>query len=103
MELGSPSGEYLISAASYLAIIMAKVHLGEELPESKERVTVETRFGPVTGGRTKNGATVFLEIPYALPPTRFEDPIALPADYRYEQKEYILESACALVGRYLAT
>ncbi|KAA1466532.1 carboxylesterase [Dentipellis sp. KUC8613] len=74
---------------------MAKVHLGEELPESKERVQVETRFGPVTGGRAKNGAAVFLEIPYALPPTRFEDPTALPADYRYAQKEYILENAYA--------
>ena len=36
------------------------------------------------------------EIPYALPPGRFEDPVALPNDYRYEAKEYIQESLCQL-------
>ena len=36
------------------------------------------------------------EIPYALPPGRFEDPVALPNDYRYEAKEYIRESLCQL-------
>lgn len=34
------------------------------------------------------------EIPYALPPGRFEDPVPLPDNYRYEDKEYILETAC---------
>lgn len=35
-----------------------------------------------------------LEVPYALPPVRFEDPVALPEHYRYERKEYIQETAC---------
>ena len=34
------------------------------------------------------------EVPYALPPKRFTDPEPLPADFRYEAKEYILESKC---------
>ena len=29
-----------------------------------------------------------------MPPGRFEDPVALPNDYRYEAKEYIQESIC---------
>jgi hypothetical protein len=41
-----------------------------------------------------SGNAVHVEIPYALPPGRFEDPIALPKDYRYENKEYIRETAC---------
>ena len=35
-----------------------------------------------------------LEVPYALPPTRFADPVPLPPDYKYEAKEYIFESKC---------
>ena len=38
---------------------MANIHLSEELAGS-ERVIVETQFGPVTGGKAKNGAHVFL-------------------------------------------
>jgi hypothetical protein len=34
------------------------------------------------------------EIPYALPPGRFEDPKPLPAEFQYETKEYISESSC---------
>jgi len=34
------------------------------------------------------------ELPFALPPGRFEDPVPLPQDYRYELKEYIRETAC---------
>ncbi|KAF9046824.1 alpha/beta-hydrolase [Hymenopellis radicata] len=60
---------------------MANVHLHEELASNSDRVTVETKFGKVTGGRALNGAVVFLEIPYALPPLRFADPVALPEDY----------------------
>ncbi|KAH9916045.1 carboxylesterase [Fomitopsis serialis] len=71
---------------------MARVHLQEELTKSTERITVHTQFGPVKGGRAANGAAVFLEIPYALPPGRFEDPIPLPTGYRYDDKEYIYES-----------
>ncbi|EKM58177.1 uncharacterized protein PHACADRAFT_252281 [Phanerochaete carnosa HHB-10118-sp] len=75
---------------------MALVHLQEELIKSSTPVTVETRFGPVRGGRAANGAATFLEVPYALPPRRFQDPQSLPADYRYEDKDYIYEASyCA--------
>ena len=36
------------------------IHLHEELAQTKARVVVETRFGTVTGGRSKNGAVVLL-------------------------------------------
>lgn len=90
------------------------LHLHDELVNNPERFTVETAFGRVIGGRAKNGSAIFLgmvllsqrrvtaenatipsEIPYALPPRRFEDPVALPINYRYnEHKEYIRETAC---------
>ncbi|KAK1227039.1 hypothetical protein PQX77_010001 [Marasmius sp. AFHP31] len=64
-------------------------HLHDELAQSNERVVVETQYGTVKGGRARNGA----EIPYALPPSRWEDPKPLPANFRYEEgKEYIQES-----------
>ena len=86
----------------------------DELAQNSARVSVDTPYGPVIGGRAANGAVIFLgtnlffwafdgmfpdkllipEIPYALPPGRFEDPVALPNDYRYEVKEYIQESIC---------
>ena len=89
-------------------------HLHDELSQSNARVKVSTAFGEVIGGRAKNGTVIFLgmrqhgfrspvcllrslyylEIPYALPPRRFEDPQPLPSDYRYEHKEYIRETAC---------
>ncbi|KAI0781938.1 carboxylesterase [Abortiporus biennis] len=72
-----------------------RMHLSEELALSLDRVNVETRYGSVRGGKALNGATVFLEIPYALPPGRFEDPVALPPDFRYEDKDYIYESGYA--------
>ncbi|KAL5521522.1 hypothetical protein ACEPAF_2270 [Sanghuangporus sanghuang] len=72
------------------------MHISEELAQSTERVTVQTRFGSVIGGRAANGSVAFLEIPYALPPKRFENPEALPSDYKYESKEYIYESAYAV-------
>ncbi|PSS37448.1 hypothetical protein PHLCEN_2v655 [Hermanssonia centrifuga] len=78
---------------------MAPLHLQEELVNSESRVTVETRYGSIEGGRAMNGTAVFLEVPYALPPIRFEDPQALPLDYRYEDKAYILESSYALQPR----
>lgn len=40
------------------------------------------------------GGISHLEVPYALPPGRFEDPEPLPSDFRYEEKEYIVESKC---------
>ncbi|KAG6828499.1 hypothetical protein H0H92_007774 [Tricholoma furcatifolium] len=69
------------------------VHLPEELSNNPARVVVNTRFGRVTGGRASTGAAAFLEIPYALPPARFEDPVALPPDFKYADKEYIYETA----------
>jgi len=71
------------------------VHLHDELARNPARVSVDTRYGLVVGGRASNEAVIFLEIPYALPPGRFEDPVALPNDYRYEVKEYIQESTYA--------
>lgn len=35
-----------------------------------------------------------IELPFALPPGRFEDPKPLPPGFRYEAKEYIRESSC---------
>ena len=43
------------------------------------------------------------EVPYALPPVRFADPVPLPPDFRYEAKEYILESKCTSVHTYVYT
>jgi hypothetical protein len=90
---------------------MSTIHLHEELSQTEARVVVETRFGPVTGGRSKNGAVVFLgkstdarsillklfeslELPYALAPERFKNPVALPPGFRYQNKEYIAENSC---------
>lgn len=39
---------------------MASIHLHDELAQTHDRVVVDTRFGPVTGGRSRNGAVVFL-------------------------------------------
>jgi len=73
------------------------LHISEELEKTGKRVSVTTRFGKVIGGRALNGAAVFLEIPYALPPGRFEDPKPLPTQgYRYLEKEYIYESKYAV-------
>ncbi|KAJ7708713.1 Alpha/Beta hydrolase protein [Mycena rosella] len=65
-------------------------HLHTELLTS-ERIQVETKYGTLTGGRAANGTAVFLEVPYGLPPARFQDPIALPLDFRYAQREYTRE------------
>ncbi|KAF8585883.1 carboxylesterase [Ramaria rubella] len=70
-----------------------QLHLSEEIAQKGEKITVATRFGKVTGGRTLNGVAAFLEIPYALYPGRFEDPKPLSSRYQYEQKEYIYESS----------
>lgn len=34
------------------------------------------------------------EVPYALPPGRFENPVPLPPDFRYQDRDYITESSC---------
>ncbi|TRM60952.1 Alpha/Beta hydrolase protein [Schizophyllum amplum] len=74
---------------------MKDAHLPEELAQTGARVSVETKHGKVTGGRALNGSAVFLEVPYGLPPNRFEDPKPLPADYVYEDKDYIHEKTYA--------
>ncbi|KAF8836936.1 alpha/beta-hydrolase [Paxillus ammoniavirescens] len=66
-------------------------HIPQELQEGVS-VLVETKYGPLKGGQTTNGAAVFLEVPYALPPVRFTDPQPLPEGYRYEDKDYIYET-----------
>ncbi|KAJ4476408.1 Alpha/Beta hydrolase protein [Lentinula edodes] len=69
-------------------------HLHDELIASSARLTVDTRYGKVIGGRASNGAAVFLEIPYALPPVRFADAEPLPDDHKYPSgKEYLTESS----------
>ncbi|KAJ7228409.1 Alpha/Beta hydrolase protein [Mycena pura] len=70
-------------------------HLEDEL-RSSPRVQVETKYGKLTGARAANGAAVFLEVPYALPPARFQDPSPLPPDFRYANKEYIRELTYAV-------
>ncbi|KAI9513297.1 carboxylesterase [Russula earlei] len=95
---------------------MPSIHLHDELAQVHDRVVVNTRFGPVTGGRARNGAAVFLgkniqiangepirhytiersEIPYALPPGRFENPTPLPSGFRYQDRAYITESSYAV-------
>ncbi|KAG2137704.1 Alpha/Beta hydrolase protein [Suillus cothurnatus] len=66
-------------------------HIPDELQKGVS-VVVQTKYGPVKGGRTTNGASVFLEVPYALPAVRFQDPKPLPPGYRYEDKDYIYET-----------
>ncbi|WWC90315.1 uncharacterized protein L201_005248 [Kwoniella dendrophila CBS 6074] len=59
---------------------------------SSERITMETRFGQITGGRTKNGCQVFLNVPYGIDVPRWTDPQPLPADYRYPSEPFIHDS-----------
>ncbi|KAF8528531.1 carboxylesterase [Hysterangium stoloniferum] len=66
-----------------------QLHLCEELAQTGQTISVTTRHGRVTGGRALNGAAAFLEIPYGLPPGRFEDPKPLPDGFQYEDKAYI--------------
>jgi len=70
--------------------------LGEELPRNTARVVATTKHGQIKGGRAANGAVVFLEVPYALPPGRFEDPNPLPANFKYEDIDYIYEKSYAV-------
>ncbi|WWC71196.1 uncharacterized protein I206_105149 [Kwoniella pini CBS 10737] len=61
------------------------------LPTS-ERVTTETRFGQVTGGRTKNGCQVFLNVPYGVDVPRWSDPQPLPAGYKYPSTPFVYDA-----------
>lgn len=45
---------------------MSDAHIQDELVASPARVTVQTRYGPVTGGKAKNGAIVFLGVSILL-------------------------------------
>ncbi|KZV99974.1 alpha/beta-hydrolase [Exidia glandulosa HHB12029] len=71
-------------------------HLSQELAQTAKSIEVKTRYGAVTGGTAANGAAVFLELPYALPPNRFENPVPLPDDYRYSSEPFVHESAYAV-------
>ncbi|KDQ52807.1 hypothetical protein JAAARDRAFT_197885 [Jaapia argillacea MUCL 33604] len=75
---------------------MSDAHLHDELTSNPARVTADTKFGRLTGGRAANGAAVWLEVPYALPPGRFQDPKPLPSGFQYEDKEYIREDTYAV-------
>ncbi|KAF8137391.1 Alpha/Beta hydrolase protein [Boletus edulis] len=66
-------------------------HIPDDLQQGVS-VIVQTKYGPLRGGRTRNDAAVFLEVPYALPPVRFQDPQPLPEGYRYEDKHYVFET-----------
>ncbi|CAK5273751.1 unnamed protein product, partial [Mycena citricolor] len=70
-------------------------HLHDELQDSP-RVRLDTQYGPITGARAANGSAVFLEVPYAQPPARFQDAQPLPSGYRYADREYTTESAYAI-------
>ncbi|KAI0760613.1 carboxylesterase [Fomes fomentarius] len=75
---------------------MSRVHLHEELARSNAKVSVGTKYGTIQGRRAANGTAVFLEVPYALPPVRFANPVPLPDDFKYEEREYISESKYAV-------
>lgn len=47
-----------------------------------------------SSSRSKGNITFEIEIPYALPPGRFEDPTPLPKSFKYEKKEYVYETKC---------
>ncbi|KAG8221138.1 Alpha/Beta hydrolase protein [Butyriboletus roseoflavus] len=70
---------------------MSLPHIPQDLQRGVS-VVAETKYGPIKGGRTSNGAAVFLEVPYALPPVRFTDPQQLPEGYRYGDKDYVYET-----------
>lgn len=87
---------------------MSIPHIPQDLQHGVH-VVAETKYGPIRGGRTSNGAAVFLgtwvqnkarvskpysaiEVPYALPPVRFTDPQRLPEGHRYEDKDYVYET-----------
>jgi hypothetical protein len=108
-----PSLTYFFTLVNLLHLINDGdgIHVHTELASNRpcEKVVAQTKYGPVRGGRTYNGAAVLfgeygpwctnvepttqtLEIHYALSPRRFEDPQPLPPDHKYEDKEYTKES-----------
>ena len=56
----APALSPLPSSHRSLYRTMAHVHLQDEIARNPERITVDTQFGPVKGGRAANGASVFL-------------------------------------------
>ncbi|CAD6581306.1 MAG: hypothetical protein CYPHOPRED_001542 [Cyphobasidiales sp. Tagirdzhanova-0007] len=46
----------------------------------------------ITGGRVRNGAQVFLNVPYALQVPRWSDPQPIPDDYLYPDNEYVFDA-----------
>ncbi|WVW85202.1 hypothetical protein I302_107240 [Kwoniella bestiolae CBS 10118] len=61
------------------------------LPTS-ERVSTQTRYGSVEGGRTKNGCQVFLNVPYGLDVPRWSDPQPLPPTHKYPSTPFVYDS-----------
>ncbi|KAF8450308.1 hypothetical protein L210DRAFT_956778 [Boletus edulis BED1] len=69
---------------------MSVPHIPQDLQHGA-RVVVETKYGPIKGGRTSNGAPVFLGASVKSKP-RVEDPQPLSEGYRYDDKDYIYET-----------
>lgn len=65
---------------------------GEQLAlPTATRVRVLTPYGPITGARLRNGVSTFLNVPYAEPVPRWEDAQPLRKDFKYDDKEYIVD------------
>ncbi|WVQ79768.1 hypothetical protein IAT38_001868 [Cryptococcus sp. DSM 104549] len=65
------------------------------LPTS-EKVGTLTKHGKVTGGRVRNGAQVFLNVPYGIDVPRWSDPQPLPESYTYPTTPFTVD------GKYCA-
>lgn len=96
---------------------------GEQLAlETSERVRAIVRGSKIIGGRVRNGAQCFLsecsdeqsacfsadpwlaDVPYALPVPRWTDAQPLPADWSYEEREYVADGLyCAQPQREYST
>ncbi|WRT68773.1 uncharacterized protein IL334_005753 [Kwoniella shivajii] len=61
------------------------------LPTS-QRISTETKYGKVQGGRTRNGCQVFLNVPYGVDVPRWTNPQPLPSDYQYPSTPFIYDS-----------
>ncbi|WVQ72669.1 hypothetical protein IAR50_002228 [Cryptococcus sp. DSM 104548] len=77
--------------------IAADEMTGEQLAlPSSHTVHATTKHGKITGGTVKNGAQVFLNVPYALDVPRWSNPQPLPQDYTYSDTPFIVD------GKYCA-
>ncbi|ODN92138.1 hypothetical protein L198_05811 [Cryptococcus wingfieldii CBS 7118] len=77
--------------------IAANDMTGEQLAlPTSQKVSAITKHGKVTGGRVKNGAQVFLNVPYGVDVPRWSDPQPLPEDYKYPDTPFTVD------GKYCA-